>query len=147
MKTRCWKILKNIERLAVDSNPIISALIGGKGRDIFLKVDDSAFYTTAFNFREVEKYIPVLSSKRKLPLDDLYLALSLLPLTICDEEFYKSEMSKSKRLIEKRDPDDAHLLALALKLKCPIWSNDKDFEDTNVKVYSTLDLLKLFERL
>ena len=64
MKKRCWKILKNIERLAVDSNPIISALIGGKGRDIFLKVDDSAFYTTAFNFREVEKYIPVLSSKR-----------------------------------------------------------------------------------
>lgn len=144
MKKRCWKILKNIEKLAVDSNPIISALIGGKGRDIFLKADDSAFYTTVFNFREVEKYIPVLSSKRELPLDDLYLALSLFPLTVFDEEFYKSEMGKSKRLIEKRDPDDAHLLALALKLKCPIWSNDKDFEETGVKVYSTLDLLKLY---
>ncbi len=34
-----------------------------------------------------------------------------------------------------------HLLSLALELKRPIWSNDKDFEGLAVKVYTTLDLI------
>ncbi len=45
-------------------------------------------------------------------------------------------------MIDKIDPDDIHLLALALKLNCPIWSNDKDFEGLGVEVYSTLDLIR-----
>lgn len=136
------KTLKSLEKLAVDANPIISALIGGRARDIFLKADTIAFYTTFFNFKEVEKYIPVLSSKRKIPLNELFFTLSLLPLLVCDEVFYKKEITRAKGLISKRDPDDANLLALALKLGCPIWSNDKNFENLGVEVYSTLDLIK-----
>ncbi len=45
-------------------------------------------------------------------------------------------------MIGKRDPHDFHLLALSMKLNCPIWSNDKDFEGIGVKVHSTLDLMR-----
>lgn len=137
------KTLKSLEKLAVDANPILSAIIGGIARDVFLKADTSSFYTTAFNFKEVERYIPVLSSKREIPAEDLYLALSTLPLFVCEENFYTDKIKEAKRLIEKRDPDDIHLLALALKLKCPIWSNDKDFEDLEINVYRTLDLISV----
>jgi predicted nucleic acid-binding protein len=34
------------------------------------------------------------------------------------------------------------LLALALHLKLPIWSNDNDFEDAGVEWYTTAQLLK-----
>ncbi|MBI5378756.1 MAG: PIN domain nuclease, partial [Nitrospirae bacterium] len=88
--------------------------------------------------------LPVLSSRRNLPLDKLFLALSLLPLVICDEEFYKNELKKATKLIGGRDPDDAHLLALSLKLNCPIWSNDKDFEQLGVDVYTTSALIEFF---
>ena len=88
------RILKNIEKLAVDANPILSAITGGKARSVFLNVDHISFYTTLFNFKEVEKYIPVLASKRSLPLDDLYLALSTLPVSVCDVEFYKNTLRK-----------------------------------------------------
>jgi predicted nucleic acid-binding protein len=134
--------LKGLEKLAVDANPILSALIGGKARDVFLS-EGISLYTTHFNFEEVEKYIPRLSIQRGLPIDDLYLALSMVPVIVCDEEFYKSKSKQAARLIGKRDPDDRHLLALALELQCPLWSNDRDFEGLGVKIYTTTDLIKL----
>jgi predicted nucleic acid-binding protein len=136
------RILKDIEKLAVDANPILSAIIGGKARSIFLDADHISFYTTLFNFKEVEKYIPTLASKYSLPLDDLYLALSTLPISVCDVEFYKETLKKATSLIGDRDPDDIHLLGLALKLSCPIWSNDRDFDDIGIKIYSTLALIR-----
>jgi predicted nucleic acid-binding protein len=136
------RILKDIEKLAVDANPILSAVIGGKARSVFLDGGHISFYTTVFNFKEVEKYIPALASKRSLPLDDLYLALSTLPISVCDVEFYKDTLKKARALIGERDPDDIHLLGLALKLSCPIWSNDRDFDDVGITVYSTLALIR-----
>ena len=40
------------------------------------------------------------------------------------------------------DPDDVALLALALHLGLPIWSNNRDFEDARVRWYTTAQLLK-----
>ena len=135
------RILKSIKKLAVDANPILSAIIGGNARMVFLNADHISFYTTVFNFKEVEKYIPILALKRKLPVEDLYLALSTLPISVCDVEFYKDTLKNAKSMMRERDPDDVHLLGLALKLTCPIWSNDKDFEGLGIKVYTTLDLI------
>ncbi len=136
------KTLKGLEKLAIDANPILSAVIGGSARSIFLKAEAISFHITSQNFKEVEYYIPILSDKRHIPEEDLYLALSLLPLVVHDEDFYKDRLKKAQMLIGKCDPDDAPLLALALKLSCPIWSNDKDFEISGLVVYTTLDLIK-----
>lgn len=39
---------------------------------------------------------------------------------------------------------DTEYFALALKLKCSVWSNDKKFKKQDkVKVYSTNELIKL----
>ena len=75
-------------------------------------------------------------------MEDLYLALSIIPIIVCNEEFYKDKIKEAKELIGKRDPDDIHLLALALKLNCPIWSNDKDFEGLGIIIYKTTDMIK-----
>lgn len=135
------KISKGIEKLAVDANPILSAIIGGKAREIFL-TKNTLFYTTVFNFKEVEKYIPILASRRGIPAEDLYMALSMLTLYIYDAGSYKNRINQANKLIEKRDPKDIHLLALALKIECPIWSNDTDLQGLGVKVYSTMELIR-----
>ena len=38
--------------------------------------------------------------------------------------------------------DDVHILALAIQLKVPVWSNDSDFEGVGVEWYTTAQLLK-----
>jgi predicted nucleic acid-binding protein len=40
-----------------------------------------------------------------------------------------------------RDPDDWPTVALALARGCPIWSQDKDMEDSGLCVYTTGELL------
>jgi predicted nucleic acid-binding protein len=131
--------LRGLEKLAVDANPVLSSLLGGRARDVFL-LEKPLFYTTAFNFREAEKYIPRLAEKRGLRAEDLYLALSAMPITVCEEDLYAPKMRAALRLLGDRDPDDCHLLALALALGCPIWSNDRDFEGCGVRVYGTAEL-------
>jgi predicted nucleic acid-binding protein len=70
------------------------------------------------------------------------MALSTLPVHVRDVESYKDTLKTAKSMMKERDPDDVHLLGLALKLACPIWSNDKDFEGLGIKVYTTLDLIR-----
>ena len=41
----------------------------------------------------------------------------------------------------RRDRDDVELLAMAIHLKLPVWSNDNDFEDTGTAWYTTASLL------
>ena len=44
------------------------------------------------------------------------------------------------------DPDDIDFFALALKLDCPIWSNDKLLKkQARIKVFSTADLIQRLE--
>ena len=62
--------------------------------------------------------------------------------TIPDEE-----TNQFIELANKISPDqnDADYFALALKLNCPIWSNDKRLANQNtVKVYSTKELVGMF---
>jgi len=43
------------------------------------------------------------------------------------------------------DPKDVPYFALAMHLKCPLWSNDKQLKSQEtVKVYATHELLELF---
>ena len=54
------------------------------------------------------------------------------------KEFFKEACKISP------DSDDIEYFALALKLNCPIWSEDKALKKQSiVKVYSTSELIKL----
>ena len=47
--------------------------------------------------------------------------------------------------MQDRDPDDAHVLALARSLDLPIWSNDRDLQGQDIECYPTARLLRLLE--
>jgi len=56
---------------------------------------------------------------------------------------YSRSIRQAKELIGKRDPDDVQLLALAIHLKIPVWSNDNDFQGTGVEWFTTAQLLRI----
>jgi len=129
-------------KLAVDASPILLAVIGGSALKGFWDARIS-LYTTASTLREVLEYAPRLAEKADIPLQEALASLSLLPLTVYGRSFYKSKLPEAHELIGKRDPDDVDLLALALKLNLPVWTNDKDFENTGVPIYTTARLFSL----
>jgi len=59
------------------------------------------------------------------------------------ERSYSSELPAARQLLANRDPDDVALAALALKLRIPIWSNDRDYEHFPLGCFTTAQLLKI----
>jgi predicted nucleic acid-binding protein len=47
--------------------------------------------------------------------------------------------------LKERDPEDAHVLALARALGLPLWSNDHHLEKIGLPVFTTAKLLRVLE--
>jgi len=129
-------------KLAADANVLLSAVIGGRARLVLQHPNVHEILTTERTFAEVEEYVPVLASRKGLPVDVLILAVAALPVTIVERTGYSRKLPKALRQIGDRDPDDAELLALALQFRLPIWSNDRDFSNARVELFTTEDLLR-----
>jgi predicted nucleic acid-binding protein len=98
--------------------------------------------TPAVAYDEVFEYLAPLARKKRLKLDTLLLTLAALPVTVVERSEYERQLAEAARRIGTRDPDDVDVLALALRLNLPVWSNDNDFEDAGVEWHTTAELLK-----
>lgn len=137
---------KLIERLVVDANPLIAVLQGGAALRAFTSGRVSEFAVAAFTLEEVQEFIPELATDLDEDEETLYTTLALLPLTTYPQNFYKDKISEAEKRIAHRDPDDVDALALALKLDCPVWSNDADFSEARIAWYTTARLLKTLQQ-
>jgi predicted nucleic acid-binding protein len=135
-----------IDSVVVDANPMLSALLGGRAREVLFDRRLALFspQTTLF---EVEKYLPFVARKLGQSELDLFREFELLPITAVQPQMYESEFPRATELIGWRDPKDVPVLALALRLRLPIWTEDRDFENLpGVSVYKTAELLMLAGR-
>jgi predicted nucleic acid-binding protein len=129
-------------RLVADANVLPSALIGGRARLALTHSSVEATYAAAATLAEVQEYVPTLARKKRLSLDVLLLALAALPVIVVDRAEYERKMPAAARRLGRRDPDDVDVLALALHLGVPVWSNDDDFREAGVEWFTTATLLK-----
>lgn len=98
-------------------------------------------YSPEFALKEISKYKKEIMKKTKLEKkefeskrEELALFIEFVPL-----EKYKNFFSKLKNVPDK---DDIDFLALALKLECSLWSNDKALKKQGkVKVLETSEIL------
>ena len=137
-------ISKRPERLVVDANAILATLLGGSARRIFFETSIREFAVPASVIDEVRAYLPRLAGRLDASPMLLEFALDLLPLRVYSRSAYTRAMSEARGRIERRDPDDVEVLALTLRLGVPLWSNDRDFEETGVERFTTAQLLQLF---
>lgn len=127
-------------KLVVDATAIVSAIIGGKAMRIFDELDGVEFVTCPYTVKEVELYLPTLATKSGVAEDELSRTLDELPLTIYAESVYQHRLAEARQRI--RDLNDVELLALALELQAPLWSNDTGFDTAGVERYPTGILLR-----
>ena len=128
-------------RLAADANVLLSAVLGGRARAVLEHPNVEEVFTAETTLAEVQEYAPLLARKKGLSADLVLLAAATLPVTVVDSSVYARSVSEARRRIGRPDPDDIDILALALHLGLPIWSNDNDFEIAGVEWYTTADLL------
>ncbi len=134
---------KPLRSVAADSNVLLSAAVGHAARRVFERARKLLVVTTEANLTEVQAYLPSMAEAYALDLTEVEEALAALPVKIYSERQYRRRIPQAQRYLQRRDPDDVALAALAFKLEIPIWSNDRDFEGLPFEVYPTAKLLKV----
>jgi predicted nucleic acid-binding protein len=132
-------------KLAADANVLLSALIGGQAARVLRHPAIEEILTAEITLAEVQEYAGQLARRRRLAVDVVLLAAATLPVTTVPRAIYAASLAEARRRIGRRDPDDVELLALAIQLKLPLWSNDNDFENTGVVWHTTASLLAALE--
>jgi predicted nucleic acid-binding protein len=131
------------DALVADANPLLSSLLGGRARDVLFS-GTIAFFAPQHTLFEVARYLPYVARTIGRAELDLFREFELLPVVAAQPGEYDSQMELATQLIGRRDPKDVHVLALALQLRLPIWTEDRDFDGLpNVTVFRTSDLLAL----
>ena len=133
---------KSVAAVAADANVILSAVTGGAALRVFTR-GKLKIHTTESTLAEVEEYLPAMAARARLPVEALESQLRMLRLRVWGALSYRRVLPEALRRIGRRDPDDADLLALSIKLRIPVWSNDRDFQDARVRLFTTARLLKV----
>lgn len=128
--------------IVVDANMLMSLLIAeGSKRMLFFSVHIKPV-SPEFILFEIGEHWQEIIEKSKLSEEKLKFVLSEVRKTL--NTFSLSDMRgfMSEALQTSPDPDDAEYFALALKLNCPIWSEDKLLKkQSRVEVLTTPELL------
>ncbi len=129
-------------RLAADANVLLAAVLGGRARLILECPQIEEVLSVEQIIAEVQEYAVHLAREKGLAEDLVLLAVGALPVTIVARTEYEAFIPEAEKRMGKRDPDDVELLALAIALGVPVWSNDRDFRGTGVEWLTTESLLK-----
>lgn len=130
-------------KLVIDANILFAALIKKSHTRHLILSTGWEFYIPEFLLQEFINNIGILVQKTKLNNKILKQMLKEFITTanikIVSLQEFKEQLKKAETI--SPDPYDVHYFALAMKLNCSIWSNDKKMkEQTNVKVYRTEEL-------
>lgn len=130
------------ETITVDANPLLAALRGGKAR-LVLFSGEYTFITTERTTWEVKKYLPTLAQKSEVDEYELFYAFDHFTIIAVPAIVYDDKRQSAESLIAHRDLKDIDILALALKFKTPIWTNDRDFENlSDLEIFTTAKMLE-----
>ncbi len=126
--------------LVLDANIIIRAVFGERVRPILEHFEHAAdFYSPDVCFDDARRYVSDLCNDRRL---DAGLSLSVLNqvgklVSLVDRSLYLDREEEARKRIQDRDPDDWPVVAVALLLDFPVWTEDADFFGAGVATWTT----------
>ena len=105
--------------LVLDANILIRAVLGQRVRQILeAHADDVDFFVPESAYAEAEEHLAALG-------------------TIVGLELYGDFEAAARKRLGARDPEDWPILAAALALGCPIWTEDTDFFGCGVATWTS----------
>ncbi len=132
--------------LVLDANILLRAVFGRRVLQILETYENEAsFYSPEVCFQDARRYIPDLSERRGLDSD---LGLSVLEeisrvVQPVDQSLYEDFRKVALERVQPRDPDDWPVVAVALLLDLPIWTEDQDFFGSGIATWTT-DRVELY---
>ena len=124
----------------LDANILIRAVLGNRVRRILEKYADRiSFFIPESAYLEAEEHLAVLVTKRGGdPAKALALLRAMVALAdLVSAALYGDYEAEARKRLGSRDPSDWPILASALALGCPIWTEDTDFFGCGVATWTS----------
>lgn len=126
--------------IVLDANILIRAVLGRRVRELILENAATVkFFAPTVAYDDARKYLPALLAKRGISGGAALAVLDCLESVVqsVDEELYSAMRQQAMLRISVRDIDDWPILACAMSLGCPVWTEDADFFGTGVPIWTT----------
>jgi predicted nucleic acid-binding protein len=127
--------------IVLDANILIRAILGRRVRQLLEQYasPETRFYAPDVGYADAEKYLPLLLKKRGKSVADLASLLRYLQNLVqpVDRDSYIAFEDEARLRLRGRDESELPILATALALSCPVWTEDTDFFGTGVPVWTT----------
>src|ERR1700735_5026367 len=116
--------------LVLDANILIRAVLGSRVLSLLRKyADQTEFLAPDTAFDEAREHLPQILERRHVPLAPALALLELVAALVqtLEVEAYSRFESIARERIGRRDQDDGPILASALAVDCPRWTEDPRF--------------------
>lgn len=126
--------------IILDANILIRAVLGKRVRElIFNSVKVVKFFAPDVAYSDARMYLPELLKKRGVDSSAAIQVLDQLEHIVqsIDVELYEGMQQQALQRIAVRDADDWPVLACAMILDCPVWTEDADFFGAGVATWTT----------
>ena len=126
--------------IVLDANSLIRAVLGKRVLELIYKNAATVkFFTPDVAYRDARLYLPALLAKRGVKGDAALKVLASLEIIVqsIDVELYEGMQQQALQRIAARDADDWPVLACAMTLGCPVWTEDTDFFGTGVATWTS----------
>jgi predicted nucleic acid-binding protein len=126
--------------LVVDANILVRAVLGKRVRGVIETYCEAvSFFVPEAAYAEAEEHLAALVAKRGGdPAKALAFLRELRQLVeLIGSDVYGEFEAEARERLGRRDPDDWPILAAALALGCPIWTEDTDFFGCGVATWTS----------
>jgi predicted nucleic acid-binding protein len=126
--------------LVLDANILMRAVLGKHARALLAKYGERIeFVAPDVAFDEARRRLPEVLERRRLqgePFMAFFDSLATVVRTV-EFEVYSGFEAIARERLARRDEDDWPILAAALALRCPIWTEDTDFFGCGVATWTS----------
>ena len=126
--------------LVLDANILIRGVLGQRVRRIFeVHAESISFFLPETAYAEAEEHLAALVVQRGGDPAKALAALKAMAAlaTIVGDDLYGDFAAEARKRLGTRDPEDWPILAAALALDCPIWTEDTDFFGCGVATWTS----------
>jgi predicted nucleic acid-binding protein len=127
--------------LVVDANILLRGVFGVRVRELLTGYAETvSFYTPDICVEDTLKYIPSIARRRGIdPVESEENLMQLLTscINVIEMPAYEKYETWARERIAARDADDWPVVATALLLDAPIWTEDQDFFDSGIATWTS----------
>ena len=137
------------KRIVLDANILIRAVLGTQVRRLLNGYEDAAeFYAPDICLADARRHSASISARKGVDPDLAESVLNTITgglIQVVDRSLYEEFEERARARISSRDPDDWPIVATALLLDAPIWTEDRDFFGSGIATW-TSDKIELYLR-